>query len=47
MSENQGIGGQAVQMWEALTGKPVDSRSYTFTVGGQSFNLYDANERVK
>lgn len=47
MSANTDIGRQAVEMWEALTGKSVDSRSYTFTVGGQSFNLYDANERVK
>lgn len=41
------IRAQAVSLWEELTGKSVGSSSYSFRVGGESFDLYQANKRVK
>lgn len=38
---------QAISLWEELTGKSVNSSSYTFTIGGSSFDLYQANKRVQ
>lgn len=38
---------QAVALWEELTGKSVNSTSYSFNVGGDRFDLYEANKRVK
>ncbi|MDR8015658.1 hypothetical protein [Ectopseudomonas guguanensis] len=47
MSEQASISTQAVALWEELTGKSVSSSSYTFRVGGDSFDLYQANKRVQ
>lgn len=47
MSEQASISTQAVALWEELTGKSVNSSSYTFRVGGHSFDLYQANKRVQ
>ncbi|HDS1721732.1 hypothetical protein NPS53_09480 [Pseudomonas putida] len=41
------IRAQAVSLWEELTGKSVGSSSYSFRVGGDSFDLYQANKRVE
>jgi len=38
---------QAIALWEELTGKSVNSSSYTFRVGSDNFDLYQANKRVK
>lgn len=45
--EMQTQGQKAVQLWEVLTGKSIDSMSYGFSVLGQQFSLYDANKRIK
>lgn len=37
---------QAIKLWEELTGQPVDSGSFSFSLG-ESFNLYDANKRIR
>jgi hypothetical protein len=47
VSTDNSISAQAVSLWEELTGKSVNSSSYTFRVGGESFDLYQANKRVK
>lgn len=47
MSTDKSIRAQAVSLWEELTGKSVNSSSYSFTVGGESFDLYQANKRVQ
>lgn len=47
MSEQASISIQAVALWEELTGKSVNSRSYAFRVGGSSLDLYQANKRVQ
>ena len=47
MSEQPSMSTQAVALWEELTGKSVNSSSYTFRVGGDSFDLYQANKRVQ
>lgn len=47
MSDQASISTQAVALWEELTGKSVNSSSYTFRVGGDSFDLYQANKRVQ
>lgn len=46
MSTDKSIRAQAVSLWEELTGKSVNSSSYSFRVGGESFDLYQANKRV-
>lgn len=43
---HEGAGLRATRLWEALTGKRVDSKSYSFSPGG-SFSLYDANKRIQ
>lgn len=47
MSTDKSIRAQAVSLWEELTGKSVNSSSYSFKVGGESFDLYQANKRVQ
>jgi len=47
MSQKASISTQAVALWEELTGKSVNSRSYAFRVGGSSLDLYQANKRVQ
>ncbi|MPQ69473.1 hypothetical protein [Pseudomonas sp. MWU12-2323] len=47
MSTDKSIRAQAVSLWEELTGKSVNSSSYSFRVGGESFDLYQANKRVQ
>lgn len=47
MSTDDSIRAQAVALWEELTGKSVNTTSYTFRVGGDSFDLYNANKRVQ
>lgn len=47
MSEQARIGAQAVALWEELTGKSINSTSYSFRVGGSSLDLYQANKRVQ
>nr|WP_192963403.1 hypothetical protein [Pseudomonas fluorescens]CEK42229.1 hypothetical protein PQBR57_0276 [Pseudomonas fluorescens SBW25] len=47
MSTDHSIRAQAVSLWEELTGKAVNSTSYSFKIGGESFDLYNANKRVK
>lgn len=37
---------QAIKLWEELTGQPVDSGSFSFSLG-ESFSLYDANKRIR
>gem|GEM_PF-5421609 len=38
---------QAIALWEELTGKSVRSTSYSFSINGESFDLYGANKRVQ
>ncbi|MCF5371982.1 hypothetical protein [Pseudomonas syringae] len=47
MSRDKSIRAQAVALWEELTGKSVNSSTYSFKVGGESFDLYQANKRVQ
>ena len=47
MSTENSIRAQAVSLWEELTGKAVNSSSYSFSVGGETFDLYNANKRVQ
>lgn len=47
MSTDKTISAQAVALWEELTGKAVNSSTYSFQVGGESFDLYNANKRVQ
>lgn len=47
MSTENSIRAQAVALWEELTGQSVNSSSYSFKAGGQSFDLYEANKRVQ
>ncbi len=47
MSQNASIGTEAIALWEELTGKSVNSSSYSFRVGGSSLDLYQANKRVQ
>ena len=39
--------GQALALWEELTGQAVNSTQYKFSVNGEDFDLYGANKRVK
>ena len=47
MSTDNSIRAQAVSLWEELTGKSVNNGTYSFRVGGESFDLYNANKRVQ
>lgn len=47
MSTDKSSSTQAIALWEELTGKSVNSSSYTFRVGSDNFDLYQANKRVK
>lgn len=41
------ISAQAISLWEELTGQRVTGTTYSFSVGGNSFDLYGANKRVE
>lgn len=47
MTTDKSIRAQAVALWEELTGKRVNSTTYSFNVGGESLDLYRANKRVE
>lgn len=47
MSTEGSISAQAISLWEELTGQRVTSTTYSFSVGGNSFDLHGANKRVE
>lgn len=47
MSTDNSIHAQAVSLWEELTGKRVSNTTYSFRVGNETFDLYQANKRVQ